>query len=415
MRRILLFLLVAQCAVAQTPTARSLGFAGAADLHERSSSILHGNAAILAKPSQTRLRIDLPSVSAGATNNAFSITDWNDQIGRDHYLTADDKRKIMNSIPDDGLRLSGMASVPIVGGIYQKMAFQLSEETAFNVAADKELFELALYGNQFNRGYKIDDLGGEQYTVFDAGVAVGYKFEQDYVKGLYGGLGFHFYLGAFYDKITDASGELTITDSLLTGYGAVQRVHSTRGDGIGFDLGLLADIDDRWSVGLGIKQVGGSITWVVDEATLDAFEIDSAGLIVDSLDDDGYVSRAFQSSSDAISGGSIESKIPATLEASGRYKYSQRLLFVGTLRGRMEESAQGKPGMEASLGSEYGIAGPWLIRCGLGTGGPLRSRFSLGTGVMTKHYSLDVGFSWHGGFFNATRGLSLGLSHSIYW
>lgn len=87
-------------------------------------------------------------------------------------------------------------------------------------------FELALYGNQLNRGYKLDHMGGKQYTLFNAGMAVGYRFEQEYVKGLYGGIGFHFYLGTLYDKITDASGELLATDSLITGYGAVQRVHA---------------------------------------------------------------------------------------------------------------------------------------------------------------------------------------------
>lgn len=40
------------------------------------------------------------------------------------------------------------------------------------------------------------------------------------------------------------------------------------GDGIGFDLGLLAKIDDGWSVGAALRQIGSSVTWVVDEATL---------------------------------------------------------------------------------------------------------------------------------------------------
>ncbi|MCB1059304.1 MAG: hypothetical protein KDB65_03650 [Calditrichaeota bacterium] len=415
MKTLLILLLACTSAIAQMPSGRSIGFGGAYDLHEWSSDVLHGNAAILAKPTRRSWRIDLPRLSAGAANNAFSISKWNDQIAQDRYLTAADKREIIDQIPDDGLRVSGTVSVPILGGIYKQAAFQFSEETAFNVAADKELFELALYGNQLNRGYKIEDLGGEQYTIFDAGVAVGYKFDQNYLKGLYGGIGFHFYLGAFFDKITDASGELQATDSLLTGYGAIQRVHATNGDGIGFDLGLLAELNDQWSVGAALKQIGGSITWVVDEATLDAFEIDSTGLIVDSLDDEDYVSRAFQSSSDAVTGGNVESKIPTILEFSGRYQYSPKLMFVGTLRGRLEASAQGKTGVEVSTGGEYKIAGPWVARCGLGTGGPLRTRFSIGTGIETSHYSLDLGASWHDGFFSSTRGLSFGISHALYW
>ncbi|MBL0061450.1 MAG: hypothetical protein IPP40_08215 [bacterium] len=415
MKYIFLLLLSLQCAFAQSPSGRSIGFAGAVDLLERSSDVLHGNAAILSRPSRNKWRIDLPRFSAGATNNSFTMSDWNDRVGRDGYISADDKRQIIDQIPDDGLRVSGIASVPILGGVYKQAAFQLSEESAFDVTAGKELFELALYGNQLNRGYKLEDLGGEQYTIFDAGVAVGYKFDQEYVKGLYGGLGFHFYAGTVYDKITDASGQLEATDSLITGYGAIQRVHATSGDGIGFDLSLLAEINNKWTVGLGVKQVGGSVTWVVDEATLDAFEIDSSGLIVDSLDDEDYVNRAFNSTTDVVTGGSIESKIPAILEASGRFDYSPRLMFVGTLRSRLEESAQGKPGFEIAGGGEYNVVGPLLARAGIGFGGPLGTRFALGTGVHTQHYSIDIGCSWHGGLFNSTRGISPGISHAIHW
>lgn len=415
MRLLIILLLCAPVIWAQAPSGRQLGFGGAADILELSSDVLHGNAAVLARPSIQRWRIELPRFSAGATNNSFSVGFWNDQIGRDHYLTVSDKREIVDKIPDDGLRVSGLASVPIVGVVYKKAAIQISQESAFTVTADRELFELALYGNQLNRGYKLEELGGEQYTLFDAGAAVGYEFEQQFIHGLYGGLGFHFYVGSFYDRIVDATGELVATDSLLTGYGAIQRVHATKGDGIGFDLSMLAVLNNRWSVGLAMKQIGGSVTWVVDEATLDAFEIDSSGLIVDSLDDEDYVSRAFNSSTDVVTGGNIESKIPAILELSGRHDYSNRLVFVGTFRSRFEKSAQGDSGVELAVGSEYKVVGPMLLRAGLGSGGPLGTRFSIGSGVRTRHYDFDIGASWHDGFFSATRGVSIGIGHSIHW
>jgi len=415
MTRILLILILATSVCAQTPSGRSLGFGGSVDLYEQSSDVLTGNPAQLARLSTQKWRIDLPRFSAGAANNAFSVNYWNDQIARDHYLTAQDKREIIDRIPDDGLQVQGMASAPILGAVYKQAALQFSEQTAVNVTADRELFELALYGNQLNRGYKLEDLGGEQYTLFDAGVAVGYRFEQEYIKGLYGGIGFHFYLGSYYDKITDSSGELLATDSLITGYGVIQRVHAEQGDGIGFDLGLLAEINSKWSVGASLRQIGSSVTWVVNEATLDAFEIDSSGLIVDSLDDENYVERAFKSSSSVLTGGSIESKLPATLELAGRYAYSPRALFVSTLRARMDNTAQGDRGVEASLGGEYTVHGPFVARAGMGAGGPLGTRFAIGCGMLTKHYSLDIGCSWHGGMFSSARGVSIGFSHSLHW
>lgn len=415
MKAFLVILLSAAALYAQAPSGRQLGLAGAMDILEHSSDVLHGNAAVLARPNSTTWRIDLPRFTASAHNNSFSVNRWNDQIGRDRYLSAADKQEIIDRIPSDGLKVSAIASAPILGGVYKKMAFQISEEYALNVNADRELFELALFGNQLNRGYKLEDLGGEQYALLDAGVAIAYEFQQDRIKGLYGGIGFHFYLGQHLDKVVDAVGELKATDSLLTGYGAVQRVNSKQGDGIGFDLSMLADINDKWSLGVALKQIGGSITWVVDEAKLDAFEVDSAGVIVDSLDDDGYVKRAFRSSTTSIAGGSIESKIPAILELSGRYQLAPRTLLLSTFRARFEESAQGKAGAEIALGGEYSATKVLLLRAGLGTGGPLGTRISAGGGVRTKHYDFDLGCAWHEVLFSATRGLSFGIGHSIHW
>lgn len=415
MNLLLLVLICALSAFAQAPSGRQLGFAGATDIFEQSSDVLHGNPATLARPSAQRWRIDLPRFSGAAANNSFSVGFWNDQVARDHYLTADDKAQIMDKIPGDGLRISGLVSAPIIGGVYRKAALQLSEESAFHVTADRELFELALYGNQLNRGYKLEDLGGEQYTLFDAGAAVGYKFDQQYIKGLYGGLGFHFYIGNLFDKVVDATGELSASDSLLRGYGAIQRVHATSGDGIGFDVGLLGEINDQWAVGMALKQIGGSVTWVVDEATLEAFAIDSAGLIVDSLDDQDYVSRAFERTTSVVTGGNIESKVPLTMEVSSRYDYSRRLLLLGTLRARFEQSAQGDHGAELALGGEYKAIGPLLVRAGIGTGGPLQTRYAIGVGVRTSHYDFDFGASWHNGLFSSTRGIALGFSHALHW
>ncbi|MCB9358017.1 MAG: hypothetical protein H6506_04195 [Calditrichaeota bacterium] len=410
-----LILIFAACSWAQAPSGRQLGLAGAQDLLEYSSDVVHGGAAVLARQQTQQLWIDLPRFSAGARNNSFSVNFWNDQFSKDRYLTSADKREIMDRISENGLTISGLASVPLAGAVYRKIALQFSEEYALHVNADRELFELALYGNQLNRGYTLEDFGGEQYALLDAGVALGYEFKQEAIKGLYGGIGFHFYLGQHLDKVTDAFGELSSTDSLLTGYGAVQRVRSNRGDGIGFDLSLLGEINERWSVGVGARQIGGGLTWVVDEATLDAFEVDSAGVIVDSLDDEDYVSRAFRSSSNSVSGGSIETQLPTILEASGRHVLTPRALLLATVRVRLQESAQGKPGGEIALGGEHKIAEMFLIRGGFGSGGPFGTRFSLGGGLRTGHYDLDIGCAWHDGLFASTKGLSIGFGHSIHW
>lgn len=148
----------------------------------------------------------------------------------------------------------------------------------------------------------------------------------------------------------------------------------------------------------------------------EAFQIDSAGLIVDSLDDDDYVERAFKSSTSVLTGGSIESKLPATLELSGRFAYTPRMLSCQhAARARFNDSAQGKQSAEAMLGGEYSVRGPWLVRAGFEAGGPLGTRVAIGGGLHTARYSFNVGCSWHGGLFDSARGISLGFSHALHW
>ncbi|MCC6476166.1 hypothetical protein IT157_03850 [bacterium] len=413
MRRLILLVIFAPTLLAQTYGGRQIGFGGACDLLDHSSNILHGNPAVLAAPFESKWRLDLPHIAAGAANNAFDVGFWNDQIARDHYLSESDKQEILDRIPDDGLRVHGLASTMLIGGVYEKAALQASIESAVEATADRELFELALYGNEIGRPYRLDELGGEQYNLVDVGVAVGYKFEQEWIQGLYGGIGFHFYGGLNYEKITDATGELNVTDSLITGYGAIQRVHAERGDGVGFDLGGIAEINDQWSFGLALRQIGAAITWQLDYSTLEAFAVDSAGIIVDSLDDDDYLERVFEHSQDTLSGGGYESKLPTILESSGRYKLNEKFLFLGTLRARLQESAQGKAGVEVAAGGEYRPHRLIVLRGGAGVGGPLGFRLGTGVGLDTKHYLFDFGISWHGGVFKDVKGVTLGINHAI--
>lgn len=128
MIRTIFILILATAASAQSPSGRSLGFGGAVDIYEQSSDVLTGNPAQLARVSAQKWMLDLPRFSAGAANNAFSVNYWNDQIARDHYLTVQDKREIIDRIPDDGLQVHGMASAPILGAVYKQAALQFSDK-----------------------------------------------------------------------------------------------------------------------------------------------------------------------------------------------------------------------------------------------------------------------------------------------
>ncbi|MBU1637728.1 hypothetical protein KKC97_08705 [bacterium] len=412
---ILILLFLASIAQAQMFDARTISHAGVIDLSQRySSTALHGNPAILGpNAKQEPMTLEALSFNAAAVNNAFSVTFWNDQIARDHYLTAADKRDIMDRLSGDELRIHANASAPLAGITYRQMAASVTVESALNARAPKEVFELALYGNELNRAYDLGDFEGESYTLFNIAAGFSYKFEQEWIPELYGGIGFHFYQGIDYEKVVNADGELTVTDSLITGYTIIQRVRADYGDGVGFDLGGLAVLSDRWKLGASLRQVGGTISWDINESELQVWESDSAGIIIDSLDDDDYLERVFQTEDAEIAGGTYSSELPVLIGLDSRYEATSRISLMGSLLIRSKTSAQGDGGLEAGVATEV-RARPWLpLHAGFSAGGSPGWQFGIGGGLRFKSYEMTLGWTWNRGLFNAARGVSFGLSQQI--
>jgi len=319
----------------------------------------------------------------------------------------------MDRLSGDEFRIHANASAPLLGMTYRQMAASVSVETSMNARAPKEIFELALYGNELNRAYDLGDFDGEAYTLVNIAAGFAYKFEQEWIPELYGGISFHFYQGIDYEKVANASGELKVTDSLITGYTIVQSVHSEYGDGVGFDLGGLAVINDRWKLGASLRQIAAKISWDVKESELQVWESDSAGIIVDSLDDDDYLERVFKTEDATIPGGSISSELPVLIGFDSRFEATNYVSLMGSILIRTATSGQGDAGIEAGLATEV-RARQWLpLHAGISAGGSPGWQFGIGGGLRFNNYEMTLGWTWNRGLFNAARGVSFGLSQQL--
>jgi hypothetical protein len=407
-------LLFCGAAQAQLQDGAMVGRAGVLDLSHRSGSAMLYNPAIVGPGGKTApMTVEALSFSAGVVNNAFSVNYWNDNFTKDHYLTESDKREILDRMSGDELRVHLNASTPLAGLTYRQMGASLSLESAATVSVPRELFELALYGNQLNRSYKMDEFDGEQYTILNAAVGFAYEFKQEWIPELYGGVTFHFYQGLALDKVENSSGELLVTDSLITGYTVMQRVHANRGDGVGFDLGGLAVLNDRWKAGISLRQIGARMAWSVDETQLVTWEADSAGIVVDSLDDNDYLERAFNSEDVTYSGGTAQSDIPMLINMDARYEASKIVTMMGSFMIRTASSAQGESGVELGVASEIRPR-EWLpLYAGVSAGGTSGVRIGVGGGLRFKNYELSLGWTWDRGLFSSARGIGFGLSQQI--
>lgn len=413
MKSLFLLLLFAAAAAAQMLDPESTGRAGVHHPGLKGASALGWNPAALSPDRGFRMTFELPSLTGALGNNAFSVNFWNNHIAGDRFLTDDDIDAILNRFPADKLRAYAQVTVPVAGFTYNRFGLRAVVENSNQTVLPRDLAELALKGNRLYQRYGIGDLRAESETIVNYTVGFGYRFEQEEIPDLHFGAGFHFYQGVFLAKLEQADGGFIISDSLIQGGSVLHSVTSDRGDGVGFDLAALAAISEKLEVGLALRQLGSKLTWTVDRNDRVSFYADSAGIIIDSLDDDDYLERAFHYQDTSYSGGAVETRLPVVIEATGLYRLDDAWRFMGEVSVRTQSSVQGPGGIGAGAAAEYIQLSPFVLQGGLSLGGPWRSRFGLGFALRFRNYDLTLGGTWNGGLFNSAHGLSFGMSQRL--
>jgi hypothetical protein len=412
---IILVLLLALCTTleAQVLNPQSVARAGVHDLHQKAAGALEWNPAILGPKSDFKMSFELPSATGAAGNNAFSVRYWNDHVGGDHFLSETDKQSLLSQIPERGLRMNLQAAAPVIGFTYNRFGLRAVVESASQLTMPKDLARLVLEGDELSRRYSLGDLSGESQTLINWAAGFGYQFDQEYIPDLYFGVGFHFYQGLYMSKLERSDGEVTVTDSLINGSSVLQGVTSFRGDGVGFDLGMLATLSDRWEVGLSARQLSARITWDVERNDFISFYTDTTGMIIDSLHNGQYIERAFHYHDTSYGGGVVETQLPPILEITARFRAGSKLTLMADAAYRTQSTSLGRRGIEAGVAGEFSLL-PYLpLQAGVSAGGPWLTRVGIGGGLRFKHYELDLGWTWNDGMFNGARGSGFGLANRL--
>ncbi|MFZ5433253.1 MAG: DUF5723 family protein [Calditrichota bacterium] len=416
---LLITLLCAGTVWAQAVDPQYLGHAGAHNLRQKNSAAFNWNPAVLSPERGFRMSFELPSVMAAMGNNAFSVAYWNSHIAGEDTLSESDKNSILDRIPDDGWQANGEVSVPVVGFTYNKFGGRVTVESYQNVSLPRDVVELVLKGNELNRRYEIGKFEGTSETVLDFTMGFGYRFEQEIIPDLHFGIGFHYYQGLYLADVARADGELIITsgnDSIpgtINTSSVIQTLTSKRGDGVGFDLGGLALLNNKWEVGLAVRQIGARMSWAVDENHLISYYTDSTGIAPDSLVNEDYVKSAFHYTDEEYHGGTYETHLPAIIQLNSVYRANSKWTILGDVMIRTESSARGSADIQVAGSGEYLAGHHFPLYGGLSVGGPLGWRFGLGGGLRFKGYELDLGWTWNGGMFNSAHGIGFGLSQRL--
>lgn len=385
-------------------SARMLGTSGGLLAEAKDLDAASINPANLAFWGGKPLRVRLFSVSAGVSNNSFSLADYNSYTGSE--LSEEDKTDIIGKIPTSGLTVDGEVVATALALAYKNYALVFSGLGAAHGQFSKDYFELLLYGNELDRTYSIEDTEGEAYLASAVSLCSSHIIRKGSADTLSLGFTLKWLRGFLYGGSSQVEGGITFHRYNFEAAGTAAGRKSEGGSGFAFDFGGCYKMGRSWRLAASFLNIGG-IKWTKEvEEKIFTFQADSLMLYDDrdTLDDVG--------TDTTIYGGSLKSKLPAKMLLATTWKGSERL----TLGLAWEQGFRNGPAVSKApylaLGGEYYLI-KWLpLRAGLGLGGYLGAFGSLGFGLDFSGFSLDFAFANRGVF--KPKGVAFALTMDLF-
>jgi len=254
----------------------SLGIGGYTSI-ARGVEAVYWNPANLAfvQKDYPKFQMILYSITAGGGNNSFSFNSFIDYIGDGEsvYLTDTDKQDIIDSIDDEGLKFDMNAGFSLLSFSYKNFGFGIEGRAYANATIPKDLYRNLL----FELGHETYDysVSGEGIGVTKIKFSYGKTFVRDkklelpfgkstYLKEISAGVSLSYLKGTGFGEVEKSVAKISIDDNGILSEFDTRVKYAVSGSGIGIDLGFGAITDSKWSFGLVIENLLGSINWDKD-------------------------------------------------------------------------------------------------------------------------------------------------------
>ena len=263
--------------------------------------------------------IGIFNVGVSLRNNSFSLYDYNRYNGA--ALSESDKDDILNSIPASGLELDLLAEASALNFSVGNWALTYKATGASNVAMDKDPIRLFFYGNAVVRNVSINNTRGEAYGMADFALSYGRAIQRWEGGEFTAGASVHYLKGLAYQRIVEATGGVSTTDTGFVGSGVLRFNSALGGSGYSIDLGTAVRFEDDWYFSATWQNFASKMNWSNEtEENLYTFQMDpiTADMISNSGDEDSLVTTT--DSTYAIGG--FSSKFPGIFRMGIARKYS---------------------------------------------------------------------------------------------
>jgi len=324
-----------------------------------------------------RFVVNFVSVGFRLGNNIFSIPAYNKYNGA--VWDQKDKKDILKLFKGED-RLSATGDATARGLSVQYRQFSVDFRFASTAHADipREMVDFAL--SDFVVGQKTvspkGDIGGDVF--FSTGLSAGQSLKTLFPVAwheLAAGATIRYYNGLTHMHSNKLHARILQGDSIISS-GSYDVLESQGGSGVGVDVGFLAEIDDRWSVGLSSQNLFSAVSWTdKTKRSRGDYTVETDGII--NLEDD-------LSSNDSVTKGkSFTRSLPSIVRLGAGYRVKPELLLAGDIEYFLND-VSGETSPRVAVGLEYRpqfrIA--W------------RSGFSLGGDNRGFNWSGGVGFYW---------------------
>ncbi|HDQ99714.1 MAG TPA: hypothetical protein ENN51_05475 [candidate division WOR-3 bacterium] len=212
------------------------------------------NPAFLAGPDRPGFACRILDAGVGFDNNSFTAGQFNRYSGA--WLDDAVKTDILTSIPGAGLRLAAKGGASAVEFGWANLAAWLRTELHGRVTVPRELFELALEGNQLDRQYRVTQAEAIGFAFARAGLGVATALGANFAVGA--GISYLYGLGCA--ELTSARAGLLTTAGEISADGRVGYRTAAGGSGWALNAGIAGWHDD-WRFGLAAREIGSGITW----------------------------------------------------------------------------------------------------------------------------------------------------------